>query len=229
MVGEPDLELWVAEIRLRARRRIGELSAALESGQGANQHRSSDGTKLEALQAAGHLAHLIALLRRGPSERHSLPPAALEAAANQHARRSGATSKRETLAAGVSKDEAHPSATARSGAKSKNEVRRNLPNVPAVERTAKAEALQAAGITSEAHRCDEVQARGARCRRHQQGRGAPLRADRPRRFAFRPRNASPVTPAGTPWWPLGSARQTGRAPDTPGRDRGSTPRLAPKC
>ena len=33
--------------------RIGELSAALESAQGANQHRSSDGTKLETLATAG--------------------------------------------------------------------------------------------------------------------------------------------------------------------------------
>jgi len=57
---DPEMERWVAEIRLRARRRVGELSAELDT------------------------------------------------AANQHARRSGATSKREALsAAGLSKDEAH--------------------------------------------------------------------------------------------------------------------------
>jgi len=52
-VRDPDMERWVAEIRLRARRRVGELSAALETAQGSNQHRSTAGTKLEALAAAG--------------------------------------------------------------------------------------------------------------------------------------------------------------------------------
>ena len=50
---DPDMERWVAEIRLRARRRIGELSAALETAP--NQHARSGGgtTKVEALAAAG--------------------------------------------------------------------------------------------------------------------------------------------------------------------------------
>jgi hypothetical protein len=33
---DPDLELWVAEIRVRAKRRIGELSAKLDTAQGTN-------------------------------------------------------------------------------------------------------------------------------------------------------------------------------------------------
>lgn len=49
-----ELERWVAEIRLRARRRIGELSAQLEKAQGARTElRSTDETKLSALTAAG--------------------------------------------------------------------------------------------------------------------------------------------------------------------------------
>lgn len=54
-----DMERWVAEIRLRARRRVGELSAALETAQGfaAPIRRSvatnTPATKREALAAAG--------------------------------------------------------------------------------------------------------------------------------------------------------------------------------
>ena len=52
---DAELEAWVAEIRLRARRRVGELTASLETAKGANQHLSSGGKKhkSEALKAAG--------------------------------------------------------------------------------------------------------------------------------------------------------------------------------
>lgn len=48
-----EMERWVAEIKLRAVVRIGELSRELDTAQGANQHRSNGGTKLDALKAAG--------------------------------------------------------------------------------------------------------------------------------------------------------------------------------
>ena len=50
-----EMERWVAEIRLRATVRIGELSAELETAQGTRKDKHSNGavTKLEALQAAG--------------------------------------------------------------------------------------------------------------------------------------------------------------------------------
>jgi N6-adenosine-specific RNA methylase IME4 len=53
---DPEMECWVAEIRLRARRRVGELSAALESVQGRNLPNVAmprHPGKREALAAAG--------------------------------------------------------------------------------------------------------------------------------------------------------------------------------
>lgn len=52
---DPEMASWLAEIRLRAKRRIGELSADLERAAGANQHFPNDGKKRkgEALRAAG--------------------------------------------------------------------------------------------------------------------------------------------------------------------------------
>jgi len=53
---DPDMERWVAEIRLRARRRVGELSAALETSERARTDLRPDlgtQTKTEALEAAG--------------------------------------------------------------------------------------------------------------------------------------------------------------------------------
>ena len=53
-----DMERWVAEIKLRADVRIGEISRGLETAQGANQHLLNTGKKrkseaLKALKAAG--------------------------------------------------------------------------------------------------------------------------------------------------------------------------------
>jgi hypothetical protein len=55
---DPELESWVAEIRIRARVRIGELSAELEKTQGSNlpnvaASRRSGKSKRDTLQAAG--------------------------------------------------------------------------------------------------------------------------------------------------------------------------------
>jgi N6-adenosine-specific RNA methylase IME4 len=53
---DPDMERWVAEIRLRARRKVGELSSALESGAGRNLPNVPNleqPSKSEALEAAG--------------------------------------------------------------------------------------------------------------------------------------------------------------------------------
>ena len=51
---DPDMERWVAEIRLRARRRVGELSAALDTAQGARSELlPAAGKKSDALAAAG--------------------------------------------------------------------------------------------------------------------------------------------------------------------------------
>ena len=53
-VRDPDMERWVAEIRLRARRRVGELSAALGTAQGVRgEPLPSAGKKSDALAAAG--------------------------------------------------------------------------------------------------------------------------------------------------------------------------------
>lgn len=53
---DPDMERWVAEIRVRAKRRIGELSGALETVQGCNLPNvpsAGQTGKREALTAAG--------------------------------------------------------------------------------------------------------------------------------------------------------------------------------
>ena len=47
------MELWAAEIKLRATRRIGELSAELETQQGPIRSNGGTNTKSEALEAAG--------------------------------------------------------------------------------------------------------------------------------------------------------------------------------
>lgn len=70
-IHDPDMECWVAEIRVRARRRLGELSAALETARGKRQVLSSTGKKSDALAAAGISlteSHRCELLARVPAE-----------------------------------------------------------------------------------------------------------------------------------------------------------------
>lgn len=72
---DPDMERWVAEIRLRARRRVGELSAALEtapSGRAALSCSEPGTSKIEALEAAGLSrteAHRCEQIAKVPPER----------------------------------------------------------------------------------------------------------------------------------------------------------------